>query len=480
MERLDLYHVLPEILLALFTFGALMLGVFRPKSTRLIFRASILLLLLLSLIYALGSDEVELFNRMLIDDGFSRALKILIVLSSAAVLLSARNYLERVGLYVMELPLLMLLSVLGMIIMVMARNLLVLYIGIELQSLALYVLAAYRRDNARSSEAGMKYFALGALSSGLFLFGASLVYGFSGALDYDQIAASLGPNPGIGMTFGLAFLAAAIAFKLSAAPFHMWTPDVYQGAPTAITAFFASAPKIASAGMLARLAYEGFAGAMEAWSQILALLALLSLLVGAIGGIGQRNIKRLLAYSSILNMGFILIAIAAGGHPDIGAEAVEALIIYLAIYVTATIGSFALIMSMERDGREVVEIHELGQLSARAPLAGLGVLLLMFSVAGIPPLAGFLAKYVVLMSAVRAGLAWLAIIAVIASLLAAFYYLRIVYLVYFGEEPEREHERNWSLAQGLVFALASLLMILWTFKFFGISGLAQDAAMGLF
>ncbi len=476
MNSTDLNFFLPEITLSLFAMAALMFGVFvkRDATPRIIFIATTAVFLVLALWISLGSGTNSLFNNMLTDDAFGRYLKVLVAISCAGVLASSVRYLKRTGLYTIEFPVLLALSALGMMIMVAANNLMSLYIGLELQSLALYVLAAYRRDNARSSEAGMKYFVLGALSSGLFLFGASLVYGFSGTTEYGAIAASIGAHPNLGIVFGLAFLAAAIAFKISAAPFHMWTPDVYQGAPTAVTALFATAPKVAAIGMLSRLFYVGFADAVIAWQQILAVLALLSVFVGAIAAIGQTNIKRLLAYSSVLNMGFVLLALSSGTQ-----EGLHSMLIFLTIYVVMSLGAFAFVMSMERDGREAVEISDLGQLSSKMPLRAAGFAVIMFSMAGIPPLAGFWGKYLAITAAVNSGLVWLAIAAVIASVIGAYYYLRLIYLMYFGEEPSQDHESVWTISQAVVFAISAILMLAWMIRFFLIENPSLSAAASL-
>lgn len=477
MNITDLNSFMPEIILALFAMGALMAGVY-VKSAQMvgvIFMATIALFIALAVWIGMGEGSHMLFNNMINDDPFGRYLKVLIAISCAGVLASSTHTLKRLKLYTMEFPVLVVLAALGMMIMVSASNLMSLYIGLELQSLALYVLAAYRRDNAQSSEAGMKYFVLGALSSGLFLFGASLVYGFTASTDYAQIAAAIGEHPSLGVVFGLAFLAAAIAFKISAAPFHMWTPDVYQGAPTPVTALFATAPKVAAVGMLSRLFYVGFADAVPAWQQILVILALLSVFVGAIAAIGQSNIKRLLAYSSVLNMGFVLLALSSGTQ-----EGIHSMLIFLSIYVVMSLGAFAFVMSMERDGEEVVEISELGLLSKKAPLRAAGFAMIMFSMAGIPPLAGFLGKYLAITAAVNAGLVWLAVAAVIASVIGAYYYLRLVFLMYFGTEPAADHDRVWTLSQNIVFAISAIMMLVWMIRLFFIGDASLAASASLF
>jgi NADH-quinone oxidoreductase subunit N len=299
--------------------------------------------------------------------------------------------------------------------------------GLELQSLALYVVASLRRDSVKSTEAGLKYFVLGALSSGLLLYGASLVYGFTGTTQFAGIIEAAQGETSVGLLFGLSFIAAGLAFKVSAAPFHMWTPDVYEGSPTPITAFFATAPKMAAMGLFARVVHDAFGGITSDWQQILALLSVASMFLGAVAAIGQTNIKRLMAYSSIAHMGFALMGLAAGT-----AQGVESMLIYMAIYVTMNLGTFAFILSMERDGSPVVDIQSLSMYSRRDPTRALAMLILLFSLAGVPPLVGFFGKYAVLLAAVDANMAWLAVAGVIASVIGAFYYLRIVYLMYFG------------------------------------------------
>ena len=476
MNATDLNIFLPEIALSLVAMAALMVGVFSKSrdATPLIYNTIIVTFVALAFWFAFRPNSAESFNGMLNDDKFARYLKVLISLSCAGVLLSSVRYLKRVRLFTMEFPVLVALAAVGMMIMVAASNLMSLYIGLELQSLSLYVLAAYRRDNARSSEAGMKYFVLGALSSGLFLFGAALVYGFSGSTDYAVIASTIGDAPNLGIVFGIAFLAAAIAFKISAAPFHMWTPDVYQGAPTAVTSLFATAPKVAAIGMLARLMYVGFADAVAAWQQILAVLALLSVFVGAIAAIGQTNIKRLLAYSSVLNMGFVLLALSSGT-----VDGLNATLIFLSIYVVMSLGAFAFVMSMEKDEREIVDIKDLGQLSSKAPLRAAGFAAIMFSMAGIPPLAGFIGKYVAIRAAVDGGLVWLAVAAVIASVIGAYYYLRLIFMMYFGEEPTQDHDRVWTMGQNIVFGLSAILMFVWMARLIFIESSSLAAAQSL-
>jgi NADH-quinone oxidoreductase subunit N len=409
-----------------------------------------------------------------VDDGFARFAKVTILLSSAAVLLMSESYMAKRDLLRFEYPLLVALAVVGMMMMVSSGDLMALYMGLELQSLALYVVASLRRDSAKSTEAGLKYFVLGALSSGLLLYGASLIYGFAGTTNFAGIieTAVEGEMP-LGLVFGLVFLISGMAFKVSAAPFHMWTPDVYEGSPTPVTAFFATAPKVAAMGLFARVVHDAFGGAVGDWQQIVAFLSVISMFLGAVAAIGQHNIKRLMAYSSIAHMGFALMGLAAGT-----AFGVQAMLIYMAIYVTMNIGTFAFILSMEKDGQPVTDIKSLQMLSKREPLKALAMLVLMFSLAGVPPLVGFFGKFYVLRAAYDAGLGWLAVAGVIASVIGAFYYLRIVYYMYFGEDSEALDSTNnpvlWVALMG-----SALIMVLGVVNLFGVETIAATAAATL-
>ncbi|MBV1903566.1 MAG: NADH-quinone oxidoreductase subunit NuoN, partial [Marinosulfonomonas sp.] len=366
------------------------------------------------------------------------------------------------------------LATVGMMVMVSAGDLMSLYMGLELQSLALYVVASLRRDSVKSTEAGLKYFVLGALSSGLLLYGASLVYGFAGTTLFGGIiqTASEG-HVSLGLLFGLVFLISGLAFKVSAVPFHMWTPDVYEGAPTPVTAFFATAPKVAAMAMFARVLFDAFGGVTGDWGQVVAILSILSMLLGAIAAIGQTNIKRLMAYSSIAHMGFALMGLAAG---TVGG--VQAMLIYLAIYVTMNVGTFAFILSMERDGRPVTDISGLNMLSKSEPLKALAMLVLLFSLAGVPPLVGFFGKFYVLKAAVDANLVWLAVGGVIASVIGAFYYLRLVYFMYFGKESDGIDGTMAPVAWAFLMASAAI-MVVGVVNLFGIEALAATAADAL-
>jgi NADH-quinone oxidoreductase subunit N len=474
MTPADFTTALPEILLALYAMAALMFGVYTGKDrmSGMITWATVGVFLILAFwIGTAGGGERTAFGGLLVDDPFARFGKIAILLSAAAVLAVSQDYMERRDLARFEYPILVTLSVLGMMIMVGAGDLMVLYMGVELQSLALYVIASLRRDSPKSTEAGLKYFILGSLGSGLLLYGASLTYGFAGTTNFAGILSTLaGGEPPLGLLFGLVFMIAALAFKVSAAPFHMWTPDVYQGSPTPVTAFFATAPKVAAMALIARLVHDAFGTLPDDWGQVLALLAAASMFLGAIAAIGQRDIKRLMAYSSISHMGFALIGLAAGS-----AQGVQAMLVYMAIYVVMNIGTFAFILSMERDGKPVSDIGSLNMLSSRAPMSALALLVLMFSMAGVPPMLGFFAKVTVLKAALDADMAWLALAGVIASVIGAFYYLRIVFFMYFGTEKDPVDGRMAGVPWAMMVASAAI-MVLGVINLFGIEGPATLAA----
>lgn len=477
MTNADFSILLPEIILAAFAMAALLFGVYtsKDKTAPMLTWATSGIFVLLALVIGLNGEGANpAFGGMFIDDGFSRFAKVVILLSAAAVLLMSESYMAKRNLLRFEYPLLIALAAVGMMVMVSAGDLIVLYMGLELQSLALYVVASLRRDSVKSTEAGLKYFVLGALSSGLLLYGASLTYGFAGTTMFGGIiqAASDGNTP-LGLLFGLVFILAGLAFKVSAAPFHMWTPDVYEGAPTPVTAFFATAPKMAAMGLFARVVHDAFGNITADWGQIVAFLSVASMFLGAIAAIGQRDIKRLMAYSSIAHMGFALMGLASGT-----AFGVQAMLIYMAIYVTMNVGTFAFIMSMQRDGQVVTDIRALNQYSRHEPLKALAVMVLMFSLAGVPPLVGFFGKFFVLQAAVEANLAWLAVAGVIASVIGAFYYLRIVFYMYFGTETEAL-DKTMAPAQWLFLMASAAIMVLGVVNLFGIQGPAVAAAAAL-
>jgi NADH-quinone oxidoreductase subunit N len=412
---------------------------------------------------------------MFVDDAFARFAKVTILLSAAAVLVMGMGYLERHKMMKFEYPILVALSVVGMMFMVSAGDLMALYMGLELQSLALYVIAAMRRDSLRSTEAGLKYFVLGALSSGLLLYGSSLVYGYAGTTLFSGIVAAAGDGLApLGLLFGLVFVMAGLAFKVSAVPFHMWTPDVYEGSPTPVTTFFATAPKVAAMALFARVLHDAFGGVSADWTQVLILISGLSMFVGAIAAIGQTNIKRLMAYSSIAHMGYAMIGLAAGT-----AFGIEAMLTYMAIYVTMNIGTFAFILSMERDGIPVTDIDALRMYSKAEPGKAMALLVLLFSLAGVPPMLGFFAKLGVWQAGIDAGLFWLVVASAVASAIGAYYYLRIVYFMYFGEETQAAMDENSSPVLWVMLMGAALVMVVGVVSLFGIDSAAATAAAAL-
>lgn len=478
MNSLDLLTILPEAALAGFSMALLMLGAFfgKDRLASTVLWLAVVAMLVAAFAIGWGARPYgSAFWGMFIDDAFARFAKVTILLSAAAVLAMSASYLERHGMLRFELPILILLAIVGMLVMVSAGDLLTLYMGLELQSLALYVVAALRRDSVRSSEAGLKYFVLGSLSSGMLLFGASLVYGFAGTTNLSGIMQVVQAGQlSMGLLFGLVFMLVGLAFKVSAVPFHMWTPDVYEGSPTPVTAFFAGAPKVAAMALIARLTWGAFGNVPGDWGQIIALLAVLSMFLGSIAGIGQRDIKRLMAYSSIAHMGFALIGLAAGS-----VYGVQAMLMYMAIYVVMNIGTFAFILSLERGGRPVTSLDDLNLLARTAPAKSMALLVLLFSMAGVPPTLGFFAKLGVLRAAVFAGMGWLAVLGVIASVIGAFYYLRMVYYLYFGAERDEPVETNMAAPQWLALMASAFAMLVGAFTMLGTDGAAERAAASL-
>ncbi|MGG7565945.1 NADH-quinone oxidoreductase subunit NuoN [Rhodovulum sp. DZ06] len=480
MITADLSTALPELILAVYAMLALLVVTYggQDRWASPLTWATALVFALLGLEVSLGSGAETAFHGAFIADGFARFAKTVILFGSAVMLLLSEDYMRRHGQLKYEFPILVAMAVLGMMVMVSAGDLMSLYMGLELQSLALYVVAAFRRDSIRSTEAGLKYFVLGALSSGLLLYGASLVYGYSGATEFKAIAEVVhAEGVSLGMLFGMAFLCAGLAFKVSAAPFHMWTPDVYEGSPTPVTAFFATAPKAAAAALFVRVLYGAFGDAVADWQQIIAFLAIASMFLGSIAAIGQTNLKRLLAYSSIGHMGFALVGLAAGT-----AQGATAVLVYLAIYVTMNVGVFAFVMCMERDGAPVTSIHDLAGLWKSQPRRAAALGALFFSLAGIPPLVGFFGKWYVFVAAVEAGLVPLAVAGAVASVIGAFYYLRVVKII-FLDEPSAALTGSMPVTHNLALAASALVMgLAWLpgVNLLGVPELAKAAAAGLF
>jgi NADH-quinone oxidoreductase subunit N len=454
MEMLS--WALPELMLAIGGMVFLITGVFMgDKSASAISTAAIVLLLaaLAIVAAAAGGDPQSLFGGAYRVDAFSSFAKIAIFAAAAAGVLMSSKYLagEKLGRF--EYPVLIIFAALGMSLMVSADDLIALYMGVETQSLALYVLAAFNRDSRRSTEAGLKYFVLGALSSCLLLYGASLVYGFTGSTQFSAIAALIKDGgAGAGLLIGLVFLISGVAFKVSAAPFHMWTPDVYEGAPTPVTAFFAAAPKLAAMAMFARMLSTAFPALIDDWRPIIAILAVSSMLVGAFSAIVQSNIKRLMAYSSIGHMGFALIGLAAGGK-----DGITSVLAYMAIYIVMTIGTFACILLMRRRGGMTEGVEDLAGLSRTNPGFAAIICVLMLSLLGFPPLGGFFAKLLVFKAAIDADLVWLAVVGAVTSVVSAYYYLRIVHIMWF-EEPAPAFEREVGSRLGVTAAASAVAM----------------------
>ena len=472
--------ILPEMIL---TIGALVLMIVAAfmgrRSSALCSWASVALLIGASVALIGEAQEAgALFGGLIVADGFGAFGKLLIFLSAAVAIIVAHNWFERDFEHAAEYPVLILLSSVGMAVMVSSTNLMSLYVGLELQSLAAYVLASYRRTDERSAEAGLKYFVLGALASGILLYGISLLYGFTGTTQFEGVAAAFARDgtQSVGLLFGLVFTLAGIAFKISAVPFHMWTPDVYEGAPTPVTAFFASAPKVAAMLLAVRVCLDALGPAIDAWRQIMTFAALASILLGAVAAYGQNNIKRLLAYSSINNVGFALIGLVAGGVA--GASSV---LFYMAVYIVMTLGAFLCVLRMKgEDGEPLEGIDSLSGLSQSRPLLALALAIFMFSLAGIPPLFGFWPKLMVFNAAVAEGLYLLAIVGILGTVVGAFYYLKIIKVMYF-DAPGRPFAKPTSGLEGALIALAALFVSPLGYLLIGPLGqLTRNAAGSLF
>jgi NADH-quinone oxidoreductase subunit N len=467
----SLTQALPEIVLAVGAMALLMLGAYRDNSTKLVNLCAIGLLIVAALIVAIVPNG-ESFGASFVVDDFARFFKILAYTGSAFAIVMSFDYLASERQEQFEYSVLILLSTIGMGMLISAGDLIAVYIGLELMSLALYVVAASSRDNVKSTEAGLKYFVLGALSSGMLLYGCSLIYGFTGNVSFAGIAKASSQG-GVGLVIGLVFLFAGFCFKVSAVPFHMWTPDVYEGAPTPVTAFFAAAPKIAAMAIFARTTITAFPGITLQWQQIVVFVSIASMALGAFAAIGQRNIKRLMAYSSIGHMGFALIGLAAGTQ-----EGIQGVLVYMSIYLAMTIGAFAVILAMRRPDGMVEQISDLAGLARTNPPLAFFLAMLLFSLAGIPPLAGFFAKYYVFLGAIKAGLYALAVIGVLASVVGAYYYLLIVKVMYFDEPAPNFQSMPVELKA--VLAIAGLFNLLYFLYPAPLIAAAATAAKSLF
>jgi len=471
----DLLPVLPEIVLACGAMFVLMVGAFAGEASgRGVNGLCVAILIVVAIIEVmLPAGRTVLFNGSFVVDDYGRFLKLLTLAGSGGALLLSLDFLTAEKQQRFEYGTLFLLATLGMMMLISANDLIALYLGLELMSLPLYVVAASNRDNLRSTEAGLKYFVLGALSSGMLLYGASLIYGFTGTVGFAGIAKATAGGASVGLIFGLVFMFVGFCFKISAVPFHMWTPDVYEGSPTPVTAFFAAAPKVAAIAIFVRATIVAFPGITHEWQQIVVFVSIASMALGAFAAIGQKNIKRLMAYSSIGHMGFALVGLAAGTQ-----EGVQGVLVYMSLYVVMTLGTFACILAMRRDGVLVENIADLAGLSRTHPTMAFFLAMLMFSLAGIPPLAGFFAKFYVFLAAINAGLYTLAVIGVLTSVVGAYYYLMIVKTMYF-DAPAKSFESMPGLLR-LVLAVAGLINILFFAYPAPLLGAATAAAKSLF
>ena len=477
MKTIDILILAPEILLIIYSIIAILTASFLKsnKSYNLIFQATVIIFLISAIILYFTPFEIQTnVSGIFIRDTFSKFFQILILLSVSCLLFMSKQYLQKNNLFKPEYPILIIFSTLGMMIMISSHNFLLLYLGLEIQSLSLYVVSSFRRDNYKSTEAGLKYFILGSLSSGLMLFGISLIYGSTGSINFEIISSMInfeGFFPGI--VAGLVFLICGFAFKASAVPFHMWTPDVYEGSPTPVTAFFATVPKLAAVGVLLRVLFDCFGQIVESWQQVIIIISVLSMFLGSVAAIGQNNIKRLMAYSSIGHIGFVLMGIASGTD-----KGVSAVLIYMVLYIIMNIGVFVFILNMERNGVAVTTINSLNMYNDVSKSQTLFLTILLFSLAGIPPLAGFFGKFFIFNAAINAGLSWLAVMGGIASVIAAFYYLRIVYLMYFGLSTDllsgKMPTAHWIILFG-----SALLMLIGIINLYGLEEPSFLAATSL-
>jgi NADH-quinone oxidoreductase subunit N len=453
----NLYFLLPELFISLSIMFLLMLGVFKKNSSILVHNISLIILLITTVIVFNETIEIEkifLFNGSVVIDYLSSYMKMITLLAAFIVLAISPSYLKVFKIFKIEYPILILCSILGMMIMISSNDLILFYMGLELQSLALYVLATFNRNNLKSSEAGLKYFVLSALSSGLLLYGCSLIYGFSGSTNFDLIASKLSMNE-YALTFGIVFILVGLSFKISAVPFHMWAPDVYEGSPTTVTLFFTMVPKIAALTVFIRFLYVPFLNLIDQWQMILVFLSIASMLFGAIAAIGQKNIKRLIAYSSIGHVGYTLAGLAAVSN-----EGIQSSITYITIYVIMNLGLFSCLLMMKRNDEYYENLDDLSGLSKKHPILSLSLLVILFSLAGIPPLAGFFAKFYIFKAVIEQSMYFLAIVGLLSTVVAAFYYLRIIKIMYFDPEKEKFDE-NYSPWLKFSLAFSTVLILLY-------------------
>ncbi|MDC0407018.1 NADH-quinone oxidoreductase subunit NuoN [Candidatus Pelagibacter sp.] len=454
MENLNL--ILPEIFISLSIMFLLILGVYKKEGSKLIFNISLLVLLITAIITfneTFAINRITLFNDSVVVDYMASLMKIITLLGAFLALIISSSYLKTFKIFKIEYPILILSSVLGMMVMISSNDLMVFYMGLELQSLALYVLATFNRDQLKSSEAGLKYFVLSALSSGLLLYGCSLIYGFSGSTNFNIISNQLNSNEYV-LTFGIVFILVGLAFKISAVPFHMWAPDVYQGSPTTVTLFFTMVPKIAALTVFIRFLYVPFLNLIDQWQMIIVFLSIASMLFGAIAAIGQTNIKRLIAYSSIGHIGYTLAGLATGSN-----EGIQSSIVYISIYIIMNLALFSCLLMLKRNNEYYEEIEDLSGLSKNHPLLSLSLLIILFSLAGIPPLAGFFAKFYIFKAVLEQSMYFLAIVGLLSTVVAAFYYLRVIKIIYFDKEKEKyDQDHNIWLKFSLTFSTILILL----------------------
>ncbi len=453
---ISLDYITPEIFISLSIMFLLILGVFKKDSSNLIHYLSIVFLLITGILILNNSVETDitLFNESYIIDDLSFFMKVITILGGAIVLLISRKYLRVSKIFLIEYPILILCSILGMMVMISSYDLIVFYVGLELQSLALYVLASFNRDQLKSSESGLKYFVLSALSSGLLLYGCSLIYGFTGSTNFNVINGTLNSTQ-FGLTFGVVFILVGLAFKISAVPFHMWAPDVYEGSPTSVTMFFSIVPKVAALTVFIRFLYVPFLNMIDQWQPIIIFLSIASMLFGAVAAIGQNNLKRLVAYSSIGHIGYILAGLAIGSN-----DGVQSSIIYISIYIVMNLALFCCLFMLKRNDQYYEKINDLSGLSKNHPVLSFSLLIILFSLAGIPPLAGFFAKFYIFKSVIEQSMYFLAIVGLLSTVIAAFYYLRIIKVIYFDEEKEK-YDSDHSLWQRICLTVTTLLILLY-------------------
>ena len=451
---INLELIIPEIFISLAIMFLLILGVFKKNSSNLIHYLAIGVLLITGMLIINNPLDINisLFSGSYIIDNLSSFMKILTVLGSAIVISISRKYLKLFKIFLIEYPILILCSILGMMVMISSNDLIVFYVGLELQSLALYVLASFNRDQLKSSEAGLKYFVLSALSSGLLLYGCSLIYGFSGSTNFNIISNTMNPS-NYGLTFGIVFILVGLAFKISAVPFHMWAPDVYEGSPTSVTLFFAIVPKVAALTVFIRFLYVPFINMFEQWQTIIIFLSIASMIFGAVAAIGQTNLKRLVAYSSIGHIGYTLAGLTVGTN-----EGIQSSIVYITIYIVMNIGLFSCLFMMKRNNQYFEKIEDLSGLSKNHPMLSLSLLVILFSLAGIPPLAGFFAKLYIFKAVIEQSMYFLAIVGLLSTVIAAFYYLRIIKVIYFDQEKEK-YDTDHSIWLKISITFSTLLIL---------------------